>query len=690
MASLRTPVGDGKLLGSFVSKHFKAMNLLIVESPTKEKTIGNFLGKNFLVTSSYGHIRDLPRTKIGVDIENGFLPHYVIPKKSKRIVKELKEKAKKAEKVILATDEDREGEAIAWHISQVIGKKGEKAERIVFHEITKKAISEALKNPRRIDASLVSSQQARRVLDRLVGYKLSPFLWHKIAKGLSAGRVQSVALRLIVEREEEIKKFKPEEYWTIEAVLEKGGTEFKAKIFAVNGKNLDKLAIRSKEKAEEIIRAVRGREFVASKVAGKIVLKKPSGPFRTSSLQQESYRRLGFSSKKTMFLAQKLYEGVKLPEGRKGLITYMRTDSLNIAKEAREAAQNFVEKNFGKDYSVAGGRLFGKKVKMAQEAHEAIRPTDINLTPEKVKDYLTADENKLYDLIWRRFLSSQMKEAKIKKVEAVFEVLTGGSRYYFKSLGSSVVFDGFLKVYPQKISEEILPPLLEGERILAKNILGNQHFTQPPARYNDASLVKTLEKYGIGRPSTYVPIISTIQNRGYVKRNQNRNFFPTDIGILVNKVLVENFPKIVDYQFTAKMESDLDKISQGKRGYLETLNDFWVPFSANLADKEKTLSKEKIATEKTNLKCPLCGAPLVVKYSKYGKFLACSNFPKCKYKKDLGEKKSQPIRTNMRCPKCKEGFVVIRRTKRGKVFYGCSRYPECDWASWKKPEGLEE
>ncbi len=666
------------------------MNLVIVESPTKAKTISNFLGKDFEVLSSYGHIRDLPKTKLGVDIEKGFLPKYVIPAKAKKVIKTLKEKASKADKIILASDEDREGEAIAWHLSQALKLKPETTQRIVFHQITKQAILEALKSPRQIDLSLVKAQQARRVLDRLVGYKLSPFLWRKIARGLSAGRVQSPALRLIVEREEEIKSFKPQEYWDIAAILEKEKKEFKAALIAIGKENLTKFSIKTEKQAKEIEKDLKNADLEVFDIKQKSTLKNPLPPFKTSSLQQEAFRKLRFSSKKTMLLAQKLYEGADLPSGRQGLITYMRTDSLNIAPEAIRSAQDYIEKEIGKEYLIEGGRVFKKKSKLAQEAHEAIRPADVWLTPKKVKQYLSSDEFKLYTLIWQRFVASQMKPAKIKKIEIYLKEKQSG-KYQFKALGSQVAFDGYLKVYQQTISENILPDLKIGEILPIKKIEASQHFTQPPPRYNDASLVKTLESYGIGRPSTYAPIISTLQERGYIQRDENKNFQPTEIGILVNKVLNEHFFQIVDYDFTAKIEKELDKIAESKAEYTNVLNNFWLPFSKTLAEKEKTIKKEDIISEKTDLKCPLCGAPLVVKYSKYGKFLACSNFPNCKYKKDLSEKrKIQPIQTKMKCPKCQKGFVVIRRTRRGKIFYGCSRYPECDWASWTKPKELEE
>ncbi len=665
------------------------MDLIIVESPTKAKTITNFLGKEFEVFSSYGHIRDLPKTKLGVDIENGFLPHFVVPAKAKKVLKQLKEKVTKADKVILASDEDREGEAIAWHLAEALKLEEKKSQRIVFHEITKEAILKALKEPRSLDLNLVKAQQARRVLDRLVGYKLSPFLWRKIARGLSAGRVQSPALRFIVEREEEIKKFKSQEYWDINVILEKNKKVFKANLISIDNKKLDKFSITDEAEAKKIEKNLKGDSLKITEIKEKETSKNPLPPFKTSSLQQEAFRRFRFSSKKTMLLAQKLYEGAELPTGRQGLITYMRTDSLNISHQAIGEAKKFIEKEFGKNYATKEGRIFKKKAKLVQEAHEAIRPTSIHLTPEKIKDYLSNDEFKLYSLIWQRFVASQMAQAKIKKVEVIFKN-EKDKKYSFKSLGSQIIFDGYLKVYKQEISENSLPSLELKETLPIKGIETNQHFTQPPPRYNDASLVKVLENYGIGRPSTYAPIISTLQERGYVRRDQNRNFEPTDIGILVNKILKEHFFQIVDYDFTAKIEKELDKIAENKAEYAKVLNSFWLPFSKTLAEKEKTLKKEDIAKEETNLKCPLCGAPLVIKYSKYGKFLACSNFPECKYKKNLSENKNKPIQTKMKCPKCKEGFVVIRRTKRGKIFYGCSRYPKCDWASWTKPKELEK
>ena len=657
-------------------------NLVIVESPTKARTISHFLGNDFLVISSYGHIRDLPKSKLGVDIEKNFQPIYVIPPKARKIIKELKEKKKESQKVILACDEDREGEAIAWHLAEVLNLQ--KPERIVFHEITKKAILEALKKPRAIDFNLVKAQQARRVLDRLVGYKLSPFLWHKITRGLSAGRVQSAALRLIVEREKEIKEFKPRDYWTIEALLEKEKKEFKAILFAKNGKKLEKFFLNTEKKAKEIVNLLKEKPFFVSQIEEKEITKNPLPPFKTSTLQQEAWRELRFSSKKTMLIAQHLYEGKNLAKGRQGLITYMRTDSLNISPLALKECQLFIDGNFGKNYSVEGGRKFKSKEKLTQEAHEAIRPTEINLTPEKIKNYLDKDEYKLYDLIWRRFVASQMKEAKIKKINLLFEVEAGKDKYLFKASGSRILFDGFLKIWPQKIDEFALPELKKGEEITPKEIIFSKHSTQPPSRYNDASLVKTLESYGIGRPSTYAPIISVLQERGYVKRDSKFNFYPNEIGILVSDILSKHFPEIVDYQFTAKMEDDLDKIAQGKLSYSDVLRSFWLPFAKNLAEKEKNLSKEELSIIKTEKKCPLCGSNLVIRFSKFGKFLACSNFPKCSYKENI--KEEEFLEPKMKCPQCHEGWVVIKRTKKGKIFYGCSRYPQCQWASWQKPK----
>jgi len=679
-------------------------NLVIVESPTKANTIGRFLSKEFIVRSSFGHIRDLPEKSFGVDIKNNFKPKFIILPKSRKVVNFLKKETKKAENIILATDEDREGEAIAYHLKEVLGLKD--YQRIVFHEITKTAIEEALKNPRKIDMNLVYSQFGRRVLDRIVGYMLSPFLWRKVARGLSAGRVQSVAVRLIVEREREIEKFVPQEYWTIQALLRKAPrtkiqiprtkeqkeeskeqNEFWALLVKRNEKTIPKLGIKTKEEAKRIVNELKGAEFIVKSVKRKEIKKNPPPPFITSTLQQEAWQRLRFPAKKTMFLAQNLYE--------KGFITYHRTDSVNLSKMALSQARKFIEENFGKDYWRY--RVFKTKSKLAQEAHEAIRPTYVQNTPESLEKKLDKDQFKLYDLIWRRFLATQMREAifdstiievetnpksEIRNSKQISNSKSQISKYTFRAEGQILKFDGFLKIYPLSIKETQLPALEVNEILEAKKIAPIQHFTQPPPRYTEATLIKTLERYGIGRPSTYAPIISTIQERNYVEKDEQKRFRPTEIGLVVNDLLVKHFPEIVDIQFTAKMEEELDEIAKGKKRWTEVIREFYQPFEANLKKKEEELSKQEIAEEKTDKTCPLCGAPVIIKLGKFGRFYACSNFPKCKYTAPLEEN-----RLKIKCPKCKKGEIVEKRTRKGKVFYACNRYPECDFAVWYKPTG---
>jgi len=703
------------------------MNLIIVESPTKANTISKFLGKEYKVESSYGHIRDLPKSKLGVDIENNFKPQYVIPLKARKRVNFLKKEAQKADKIILATDEDREGEAIAWHLTQALGLENSKSktlnskqipnskfqipkvERIVFHEITKSAIENALKNPRDIDMNLVDAQQARRALDRLVGYKLSPFLWEKIMKRLSAGRVQSVALRLIVEREEEIRNFKPEEYWTISAILRKlkipnspfakqipGGrfpipNEFESFLYKINDEPIPKLGIKTKEEANKIVEDLKKCDFKVLKIEKKELKRNPLPPFTTSTLQQEASKKLRYSAKQTMRLAQNLYEN--------GLITYHRTDSFNLSQESLMAAKNWIEKNLGKEYAAQAPRLFKTRSRLAQEAHEAIRPTKPELIPEKIKVKFSP-EKKLYELIWRRFIASQLPQARFDFTVIEIKAENPKSKtlnskqipnsksqipniYILKTTGLIMKFDGFLKIWPMQFEEKELPLLEENEELKLKEIKPEQHFTEPPPRYNEASLIKTLEKYGIGRPSTYAPIISVIQERNYVYKNEQRRFQPTEIGELVNKILVEHFPQIVDIQFTAQMEEKLDKIAQGKEKWQEVIKEFYQPFAENLEKKYQEVKRQKLTEEKIEEVCEKCGRPMVVKYSKFGKFLACSGFPECHYTKpitmtnDKGEK--------IKCPKCQKGEIIKRRSKNGRFFYGCSRYPDCDFTSWTKP-----
>ncbi len=669
------------------------MNLVIVESPTKAKTIQRFLPAGFAIKSSYGHVRDLPKKDLGVDTANNFEPKYVVPLLARKRLGEIKKALPQAEKIILASDEDREGEAIAWHLTQALKINPEKTQRIVFHEITKTAIAAALKNPRQIDMNLVDAQQARRILDRLVGYELSPFLWRKVAKGLSAGRVQSVAVRLVVEREREIQKFKPEEYWSIEATLGKKTLknpdqpteEFSAQLTKQNGQAIPKPGIKTQAETEKIVADLKDADFKVAAIERKDALRYPAPPFVTSTLQQEAVNKLHFSAKQTMQIAQQLYEGVILgQEGAVGLITYMRTDSLNLAPEALTATAAYITEQFGKDYLPETPRVYKTKTKGAQEAHEAIRPTDITLEPEKIQSYLTPQQFKLYNLIWRRTLACQMANAIIDTLAIDVEAAKSNNVYTFRANGSQIKFDGFLKIYNGKIKENILPPLEEKEELDLIKLTPGQHFTQPPARYNEASLIKALEAEGIGRPSTYAPIISTIQERNYVQKDADRKFIPTEIGFIVNDLLVEHFPQVVDIKFTAHIEEDFDDIADGKIIWTEVLKEFYEPFKANLVQKYAEVKKQKQEPLSTDETCPQCGAPLLIRTSRFGQFYACSQYPKCRYTKNIVDP-SQNL--NMACPKCLEGEVVVKKTRRGKIFYGCSRWPDCDFASWDKPNG---
>jgi len=637
------------------------MPFLIVESPTKSKTLAKFLGKDYKISASFGHIRDLPKSKLGVDIENNFEPQYVIPTKSRKIVNQLKKEAKQSDKIILATDEDREGEAIAYHLKEILKLKD--YERIVFHEITKTAIKKALKNPSQIDMELVNAQIARRGLDRIVGYKLSPFLWKKVARGLSAGRVQSVAVRLIVEREREIEKFIKQEYWSITALLLQD-KEFEALLIEKDGKKIPKLGIENKKQIDAIINDLQGAEYQIASIQKKETKKHPLPPFTTSTLQQTAGRWFGFTSKSTMRLAQSLYE--------RGLITYHRTDSLNLSTQALSAAKSYIKKKYGSSYYCF--RKFKTKAKGAQEAHEAIRPTQLQLEPS----FKSKQEEKLYELIFNRFLASQMATALFDATNIKIKA----KDYIFQANGQILKFDGFLKIYPMKFKQAELPSVKENEKLELKKLIPEQHFTQPPARYNEPSLIKVLEEHGVGRPSTYAPTISTIQWRNYVQKNEQKRFEPTEIGIVVNDLLVKHFPKIVDIKFTAKMETTLDDIAEGKEKWQEVIGNFYEPFEQNLKQKEQELSKQEIAEQKTDRTCPKCGSPLIIKLGRFGKFYACTGFPKCRFTESLTDNK-----LNIKCPKCKIGEITEKRTKKGKIFYGCNKYPKCDFAVWDKPTG---
>ena len=666
------------------------MKLVVVESPSKARTIQKFLGPRYQVLSSLGHIRDLPKGEMGIDIEHDFKPKYVIPAQKRKIITQLKKAAQKVNLIYFATDEDREGESIAWHLNQILDFKETK--RIVFHEITREAIEEALKNPRNIDIQLVNAQQARRILDRLVGYELSPFLWRKLAKGLSAGRVQSPTVRLIVEREREIEAFKPQEYWSIEAELKKQETASKtfiAKLHKIDNKVLDKLAIKSEKGANEIIKNLEGANYKVEDIQKKEIKKTPPPPFITSTLQQEANKRLGFTAHRTMRAAQELYEGVDIGEKEPtGLISYMRTDSVFLSDKFLQDSQKFIHQNLGKNYAPDSPRKFKTKSKLAQEAHEAIRPTKASRQPEEVEKYLSNDQYKLYDLIWRRALASQMSQAEITSTTVditttynLHDPQVGTPTYQFRATGSVIKFDGFLKIWPTETKENILPSLAVGEKLELEKLTPLQHFTQPPARYSEASLIKSLEELGIGRPSTYVPIINTIQQRNYVAKEQKK-FRPTEVGIMVNDLLVKHFSNIVDYQFTAQLEDNLDKIAQGKLEKNDMLKEFYEPFKKNLADKETELSKKELTEEKTDQVCEKCGRPMIIKMGRYGKFLACSGFPECKNTKPLPR-----AGTGVKCPKCKQGEIIEKKTRKGKTFYACNRWPKCDFALWQKPTG---
>jgi DNA topoisomerase-1 len=707
-----------------------ASQLVIVESPTKAKTIGRFLGRGFTVTSSMGHIRDLPKHELGVDVDHQFVPRYVIPRKNQKTVTALKKAAAKADNVYFATDEDREGEAISWHLAEVLKADPAKVKRITFHEITERAIKDALAHPRTIDQRLVNAQQARRILDRLVGYELSPFLWKKVAKGLSAGRVQSVAVRLIVEREREIQAFKPEEYWSIEALFSTDKkVQFEAHLLKIDGKSLDKFALKTTAEAEKIVTETKATTFAVGDVERKSVQKNPLPPFTTSTLQQEANRKLGFSARKTMFVAQGLYEGVELgAEGSVGLITYMRTDSVNLAEQFQTETQAYLGSTFGPSYAT-GPRAYKTKSKSAQEAHEAIRPTGVERAPDAVRAFLTPDQVKIYDLIWRRAVASQMPAAQFDAVTV--DVNSADAKYTFRANGSTVSFDGFLKIYPEALNETTLPELETGQALTADSITPNQHFTQPPARYSEAGLVKALEEYGIGRPSTYAPTIATIIDRNYVEK-EDRRLKPTELAMLVNDVLVEHFPTIVDYQFTAKMEDNLDAIALGEKDWGPIIATFYEPFKANLEVKMEEVSKKELTETATDQICEKCGKPMVIKLGRYGKFLACTGYPECKNTRPLNEdgtvstkpeaetsdqvceKCGKPMvvkygrygkflactgypecknvkniedKIGVPCPQCNEGELVVRRSRFGKSFYSCNRYPDCKFALWAKPTG---
>lgn len=666
------------------------MQLVIVESPTKARTLQGFLGSKYKILSSYGHVRDLPKRDLGVDVEKDFKPKYTISAKAKKTISLLKKEAEKADLILISTDPDREGEAIAWHLVQALKLEKDKDaesknyQRIVFHEITKRAIEEALKNPRDIDINLVDSQQARRVLDRIVGYKLSPFLWRKVTKGLSAGRVQSVAVRLVVEREREIEQFKPEEYWEIAATLKNTKIapkqEFAAKLNQINGKTCAKMEIKNKEQAETIVKNLEGAAYVVSGLEQKETKRNPLPPFTTSTLQQEAWKKFHLPVKFTMQVAQQLYEI--------GLITYHRTDSLNLSDISLAAAKNFITETYGINYWPGHTTRYKTKAKLAQEAHEAIRPTYPSNTIDKAKkeNNLNNAQSKLYELIWQRFIACQMSPAVFDSTTIDIDAKAAkkdAPNYGFRANGHVLKFDGFLKVYPLKFETLNLPQVEVKEPLDFIKLEHTQHWTKPPARYTEATLIKALEEQGIGRPSTYAPIISTIQTRNYIEKDEKKSFKPTEMGVMVNDMLVEHFAKIVDVGFTAKMEEELDEIAEGKKDWVKVLREFYDPFKENLDQKYKEVEKKGIVQELTDKACPKCGSLLVVRMGRFGKFNACPAFPKCKYTEPIANGNLPEIK----CPKCQTGNIVEKRTKKGKNFYGCSNYPNCDFALWDKPTG---
>lgn len=673
--------------------------LVIVESPAKARTIGKYLGSGYTVKASMGHVRDLPKSTLGVDVDDNFSPTYLVPRDKSKLVKELKASVQGAREIYLATDPDREGEAIAWHLIQATGAETKPVHRVVFYEITPEAVIEAMAAPRAIDPDLVDAQQARRVLDRLVGYKVSPLLWKKVKRGLSAGRVQTAALRIIVDREREIVAFEPVEYWTIEAELAKQtGAEprkqdiFRATLQKVNGK---KVNLENAEQTEAILRGLDGAVYQVADVSRKEVQRRPSPPFTTSTLQQEASRKVGLGVRRTMQLAQELYEGVDLgAQGTQGLITYMRTDSTNVAGSAQAAARDEIARRYGPEYVPERPPVYARKAKGAQEAHEAIRPTSPHRDPASVKPFLSSQQFRLYQLIWQRFIASQMRPAILDQTGVdvaagkQHEITAGGNApYLFRATGSVVKFPGFMAVYQagrdegddaDELEKGALPPLAAGELLDLLRLISEQHFTQPPPRYTEASLVKALEERGIGRPSTYAPTVATLLARGYVA-NEQKKLAATELGLIVNDLLVEHFPRVFDVGFTSQMEEELDEIASGERAWVPTLHEFYGPFVETLARAEQTMERVRLKDEPAGEDCEVCGRPMVIKLGKFGKFLACSGFPECRNARPL------LTRIGVQCPTCGEGEVVERRSKKGRTFFGCERYPACDFVSWNKP-----
>lgn len=651
-------------------------NLVIVESPTKAKTIDRYLGKNYKVVASKGHLRDLPKSSMGVDIQNHFEPHYISIRGRGDTIKELRKLAKNSENVYLAADPDREGEAIAWHLSHLLGLDNTKANRVVFNEITKDTVKEAFKSPRQINQDLVDAQQARRILDRVVGYSISPLLWKKIKGGLSAGRVQSATLKLIIDRENEIRQFQPEEYWNLSAIFMKEKEKFEADFYGIDGEKLD---LKTEEQVDKVISRLNIKDAFQVTQAEKKERRRKSAPsFTTSTLQQEASNRLGFRTSKTMMIAQQLYEGITIGRQTVGLITYMRTDSTRISPIAQAAAREFIQDTYGSAY-LGNGQSKRTTSTGAQDAHEAIRPANPAMTPDSIANSLTKDQLRLYSLIWGRFMASQMADAVYDTVRVDIE--QNGVK--FRANGSRIKFDGYLKVFPSKNNKDnYLPELQVGDQVVMKKNEPSQHFTQPPARYNEASLIKTLEEKGIGRPSTYSPTVETLRKRYYVKMVAKR-FEPTELGEIVNEVMTQYFPNIVDTEFTASMEGNLDSIEEGQRQWVDVLENFYKGFEGNLKDAEASIEKIEIKDEPAGYDCSVCGNPMVVKIGRYGKFHACSNFPECRHTEAIVKK------IGVTCPLCHKGNVVEKQSKKNRIFYGCDRYPECEFVSWDKPVGRE-
>ncbi|HEL0601230.1 TPA: type I DNA topoisomerase [Streptococcus equi subsp. zooepidemicus] len=647
-------------------------NLVIVESPAKAKTIEKYLGRQYKVVASVGHIRDLKKSSMSIDFDNHYEPQYINIRGKGPLINSLKKEAKNAKKVYLASDPDREGEAISWHLSHILGLDPDDNNRVVFNEITKDAVKEAFEGPRKIDMDLVDSQQARRVLDRIVGYSISPILWKKVKKGLSAGRVQSVALKLIIDREHEIKAFVPEEYWSIDGLFKKGTKKFQASFYGLDGK---KMKLNTNDDVKFVLSQLSSDDFMVSKVEKKERRRHAPLPYTTSSLQQDAANKINFRTRKTMMVAQQLYEGISLgPNGTQGLITYMRTDSTRISPVAQNDAAGFIVERFGSQYSKHGNQV--KNATGAQDAHEAIRPSNVNHTPEAIAKFLDKDQLKLYTLIWNRFVASQMTAAVFDTVKVNLEQ----NSVLFVANGSQMKFDGYMAVYNDSDKSKMLPEMTEGEVVKKVTLTPEQHFTQPPARYSEASLIKTLEENGVGRPSTYAPTLDVIQRRYYVKLAAKR-FEPTELGEIVNQLIVEFFPDIVDVKFTADMEDKLDQIEVGKEAWQNVIDQFYKPFVKELTKAETEIEKIQIKDEPAGFDCELCGHPMVVKLGRFGKFYACSNFPECHHTKAITKE------IGVSCPACQQGQVIERKTKRNRIFYGCDRYPECDFTSWDLPVG---